>query len=263
MAEVTSYAPGTPSWVDLMTSDPEGARTFYAGLFGWEIEVGPPETGNYGMARLRGHNVAGLGGEPARDGMPTAWTTYIATDDVDGAVKRIADAGGEVMMGPMDVMGEGRMAVATDPTGAVFGMWQPGGHSGASLVNEPGTISWNELATRDLAAARRFYGAVFGYDWADVDTGEGGPLYATFVVGGRSVGGAMQMNDQWPAGIPSHWMPYFAVADADEAVAAVERLGGRVNVPPMDSPYGRFAIVADPQGGVFSVIDLSSAAQTQ
>jgi predicted enzyme related to lactoylglutathione lyase len=254
MAEVTSYAPGTPSWVDLQTSDPEGARAFYGELFGWELEVGGPETGNYALARLRGHNVAGLGGEPAPQGMPTAWTTYFATDDVDGTVKRITDAGGQVMIEPMDVMDQGRMAIASDPTGAVFGLWQAGKMPGASLVNEPGTLSWNELATRDLDGARRFYAAVFGHGWDDVDTGEGGPPYATFSVQGRSVGGGMQMDDSWPAQVPAHWRPYFTVDDTDAAVAAVGRLGGSVQMPPTDSPYGRMAAVSDPQGGNFSVI---------
>jgi uncharacterized protein len=250
MAEVTSYAPGTPSWVDLQTSDPEGARAFYGELFGWDIEVGPPETGSYGMARLRGHAVAGLGGEPP-EGAPTAWTTYIATDDVDGTVKRITDAGGRVMMEPMDIMDQGRMAIASDPTGAAFGLWQPGAMPGASLVNEPGSVSWNELSTGDLQAAKRFYSAVFGYGWDDVDTGEGGPPYATFSVGGPGVGGAMQMD-----GLPPHWTPYFAVEDTDAAVATVRRLGGSVMMEPTDSPYGRFAAVADPQGGMFCLITL-------
>jgi predicted enzyme related to lactoylglutathione lyase len=156
----------------------------------------------------------------------------------------------------MDVAAEGRMAIAADPTGAVFGVWQAGNHFGTALVNEPGAISWNELATRDVDAARRFYSAVFGYEWEDMDTGEGGPRYATFAVGGRAVGGALQMNDSWPAGVPAHWMPYFVVADTDQAAATVQRLGGTVNTPPMDSPYGRFAVVADPQGGVFSIIQL-------
>ena len=254
MAEVKSYAAGTPSWVDLMTSDPEASRNFYRELFGWELEVGPPETGHYTICRLRGHNVAGLGGEPAPDGTPTAWTTYIAVDDVDAAAGRITGNGGSLLMGPLDVMTQGRMAVASDPTGAVFGLWQAGEHVGATLVNEPGTVNWNELNSRDLATARQFYGAVFGYDWQDVDTGQGGPQYATFQVGGRDVGGALQMTDQWPAEVPSHWIVYFGVDDTDASVATIQRLGGAVLMPPTDSPYGRFAAVRDPQGAVFTVI---------
>ncbi len=258
MAEVKSYAPGTPSWVDLMTSDPEGARAFYGELFGWEFEIGGPETGNYTMCRVRGGSVAGMGGQPAPDGMPTAWTTYMAIDDADAAARRAADSGGTLTMEPLDVGAEGRMALATDPTGAVFGIWQAGNHTGASLVNEPGALSWNELATRDLDAARRFYSAVFGYGWEDVDTGPEGPPYATFSVGGQAVGGAMQMGDQYAAEVPSYWMPYFGVADPDAATATGQRLGGSVMMPPTDSPYGRFAVLRDPQGGVFTVIGMAA-----
>ncbi len=254
MGQVTSYASGTPAWVDLMTSDPEGSRRFYGELFGWDFQVGPAEAGHYTMCQLHGLDVAGMGGDPAPEPMPTAWTTYMAIDDADAAAKRIVDNGGQLMMGPMDVMDQGRMAVAIDPTGAVFGLWQAGRHHGASLVNEPGTVSWNQVETRDLDAARRFYSAVFGYSWDDVDTGPGGPAYATFSVQGRVAGGALKMDDSWPANIPAHWMPYFAVADTDAAVATVGRLGGTVQLPPMDSPYGRFAVVSDPQGGVFTVI---------
>jgi len=253
MAQVTSYAAGTPSWVDLMTSDPEGARGFYGGLFGWEFDVGPAEAGYYTICKLRGQYVAGIGGEPAPQGMPTVWTTYIATDDVDAAAKRIHDAGGRLNMEPTDVMDQGRMAIGVDPTGTVFGLWQARNHIGASLVNEPGAVVWNELATRDLDAARAFYTAVFGYDWEDLDTG-GGPRYATFAVGGRMTGGALQMNEQFPADIPSHWMVYFAVGDTDGTAAAAERLGGGVIAAPMDSPYGRFAVLRDPQGAAFTAI---------
>jgi len=130
---------------------------------------------HYTNCTLRGRNVAGMGGDPAPDGMPTVWTTYMAVDDADAAAKRGTGNGGALMMEPMDVMSLGRMAVATDPTGAAFGMWQAVDHIGSSLVNEPGAVTWTELATRDLDAAKRFYSAVFGYGWDDFDTGEGGP----------------------------------------------------------------------------------------
>jgi predicted enzyme related to lactoylglutathione lyase len=256
MAEVSSYQPGTPSWVDLMSRDPAASRRFYGELFGWELELGGPESGNYAMCRLRGKPVAGIGGEPAPEGLPTAWTTYFATDDVDAAIERISGNGGRINMPPVDIGAEGRMAVAADPTGAVFGVWRAGNHFGAALVNEPGAISWNELATRDLDAARRFYSAVFGHGWEDVDTGEAGPPYATFSVDGRAVGGAMQMTADWPAEVPSHWAPYFAVADPDDAVKRAVDLGAQVTLPPTDSPYGRFALLRDPQGAVFDVIRL-------
>lgn len=256
MAEVHSYEPGTPSWVDLATSDPEGARRFYSELLGWELEVGAAEFGHYTTARLRGRRVAGMGGEPAPEGMPTAWSTYFATDDADAAAERVTASGGTIAVAPMDIGAEGRMVIGVDPTGAMFGLWQAGNMFGAELVSEPGAVSWNELATRDLAAARRFYSAVFGYSWDDVDTGPGGPPYATFSVGGQLAGGVMEMTGDWPAQVPPHWTPYFAVADPDAVVKRAADLGGAVDMPPTDSPYGRFAAVRDPQGAAFDVIRL-------
>jgi predicted enzyme related to lactoylglutathione lyase len=257
MPEVKSYAPGTPCWVDLTTSDPDGARAFYSSLFGWELEVGPAETGYYAQAKARGLPVAGINGQPKPDELPVAWMTYLATDDLDDTVKRVLENGGTVTMAPMEVMGQGRMAIAIDPTGAAFGLWEAGAHFGAALMNEPGAVCWNELGTRDLGGARRFYSAVFGYEWEDVDTGEGGPEYATFAVEGRAVGGAYTMSDDMPAEVPPSWMADFAVEDADATVAKAEELGGGVNMPAVDSPYGRFAILRDTQGGVFSVIRLA------
>ena len=258
MPQVKSYAAGTPCWLDLMTSDPEAARTFYGGLFGWDLEVGPPETMSYTQARIGGLAVAGLSGERKPDDIPVAWTTYLASDDVDATVREIAAAGGTVNITPVDVMDQGRMAVATDPQGAVFGLWQAGRHIGSELVNEPGTVCWNELMTPDLDATRRFYSAVFGYDWDDVDTGEGGPPYATFAVDGRPVGGAMQLDPRQASTTPPSWMADFAVADADATVAKARELGGGVSVPATDSSYGRFAILTDPQGGAFAVIRLNT-----
>jgi uncharacterized protein len=253
MPEVTSYTAGMPSWVDLATSDPEGARSFYGRLLGWEFEIGAPEAMHYTNCTVNGKNVAGMGGDPAPEGTPTGWTTYMAADDVDAVAKRITDNGGQLMLDPMDVMEHGRMLVAIDPTGAVFGAWEARSHTGASLVNEPGAVTWNELATRDLETAQKFYGAVFGYGGDDVDTG-GGPLYRTFSVEGRPVGGAMQIPDDWPSGTPSHWMVYFEVADVDAAASEAERLGGGVMEPPRDSPYGRWTVLRDPQGGVFTAM---------
>jgi predicted enzyme related to lactoylglutathione lyase len=256
MPQVKSYAAGTPCWIDLATSDPEGARRFYGGLFGWDLEVGPAEAMYYTQARIGGLPVAGLMGEPKPEAVPVGWTSYFATDDVDGTAKRITDSGGAITMAPMDVMDQGRMAIATDPQDAVFGLWQAGRHIGSALVNEPGTICWNELMTPDLGATRRFYSAVFGYDWEDVDTGPNGPAYATFAVEDRQVGGAMQLDPRQVGGAPPSWMADFAVADTDATVETARQLGGGISVPATDSSYGRFAILRDPQGGAFAVIRL-------
>jgi uncharacterized protein len=258
MPEVTSYAPGVPCWVDLTTSDPDGARAFYGDVLGWQFEIGPAETGYYTQAQVRGHAVAGLQGQPRPDELPVAWCTYLATADVDITVKQILDNGGTITMAPMDIMGQGRMAVAIDPAGVVFGVWQGEAHIGATLVNEPGALCWSELGTRDLDVTRRFYSAVFGYTWDEVDTGPDGPPYMTFAVDGRGAGGAYLMGPQTPADVPPAWMVDFAVADTDAAVTRAEELGGGVSMPATDSPYGRFAILRDPQGGVFSVITLSA-----
>jgi predicted enzyme related to lactoylglutathione lyase len=251
MAEVTSYAEGTPCWVDLVTSDAAAARAFYGELFGWQFEIGPEETGYYTMCRVRGHDIAGIA---ESTDAPTAWTTYLATDDLARTVQRVVEASGKLLMEPMDVMEEGKLAVASDSTGAIFGMWQAGRHIGAGLVNDPGAPSWNEVATRDLETAREFYTRVFDYEWEPVDTGEGGHLYLLIKVGGHPVAGAMEMDDTWPAEIPPSWMAYFAVADVDAAVAAAERLGGIVHVAPTDAPFGRWSLITDPQGAAFTVI---------
>jgi predicted enzyme related to lactoylglutathione lyase len=253
MPEASSYAPGTPSWVDLYTSDPEGARAFYGQLFGWEFDIGPEEAGFYTICRVRGLSVARLG-QAMQEGMPTVWTTYIATDDVEATMQRVVEAGGEALMGPIDVMDQGRLAIASDVTGAVFGIWQAGKHTGAQLVNEPGGWIWNELYTRDLAAAQEFYTKVFGYGWEAFGTGDGGPAYQLLKVGENTVGGAMQIPADSPAGIPPHWMTYFAVEDTDTVIAAAERLGGTVEALAFDTPVGRIAVLRDPQSGVFSVI---------
>lgn len=259
MGERTSYQEGIPSWVDVMSSDPDAACAFYQGLFGWELEPNPdPETGYYTTARVRGKRVAGIAGMPA-EGMPTVWNTYFATDDVDKTVARIREHGGTVLMEPMTIGEHGRMAMATDPTGAAFGMWQAGSHTGAELVNEPGSFVWNELATRDLDVATDFYTAVFGLTTETLDTGEAGPRYRTLHAGGNVVAGSLQMDDNWGAEFPAHWMTYFSVADTDAAVARATELGGTVRVPATDSPHGRFAVLSDPQGGAFTVISMADA----
>jgi predicted enzyme related to lactoylglutathione lyase len=249
--EKSSYETGVPSWVDLTTSDPAAARDFYSGLFGWELVVGPDEMGNYTMAKLKGKDAAGLGGQPAPEGVPSAWTTYFAVADLDATIVRVEAEGGTVLMAPMDVGEAGRMAIAADPTGAVFGLWQAGEHIGAGLVNEPGTVIWNELHTHGLERAVDFYGNVLGHTYEEAPDA---PNYRMFKVGGEGVGGMNGLGADAQADVPDHWLTYFAVADTDGAVATVERLGGKVIGPPHDTPYGRMAVATDPQGAVFAVI---------
>ena len=254
MPEMTKYEPGTPSWVDLGTPDPNDASRFYSGLFGWSITEGPPEAGGYRMCLLDGKPVAGLGPQMNTD-MPPWWTTYISVADADETAAAIKADGGSVMMDPFDVLDVGRMAVAADPAGAVFSIWQPRLHAGAGIVNEPNTMCWNELTTREPQHSIEFYGAVFG--WTDKLLPMPGVDYTEFHIGDRGVAGMMPMEgDAWPAEIPNHWMVYFAVDNCDAAATLVEELGGKVVVPPTDVPPGRFAVLNDPQGAVFSVITL-------
>lgn len=254
--EMSSYPAGVPSWIDLSATDPDAAADFYSKLFGWTVPPGPPEAGGYRMAELRGKLVAGIGPQ-LQPGMPPNWATYIASDDVDATAKAVADAGGQTLAPPMDVLDAGRMGVFADATGAAFGVWQARQHQGAQLANEPVSLAWNELATRDLDAAKAFYTSVFGWRPNTVDVG-GGATYTECLLGDRSVAGLTTMDENFPPEVPAHWRVYFAVADTDATIAKVTELGGAVHVPPMDIPQGRFAAVADPQGAFFSVIALSA-----
>ncbi|WP_214369012.1 VOC family protein [Pseudonocardia sp. H11422] len=248
--EMTSYPPGTPSWADLGSPDPAAAAQFYGGLFGWSCEEGPPETGGYRICVRNGRPVAGIG-RSQLPGRPY-WTTYICVSDADTTAKAVGDAGGHVHVEPMDVMAFGRMAAFADPTGAAFSVWQPRDHIGSGLWNEPGACCWNELTTRDANAAAGFYRAVFG--WSTKHEPVGPMTYTMWMRGDDPVGGMLVMDDKWPADIPAHWMVYFAVSDTDAAAARAQGLGGSVAVPPTDIPPGRFAVLNDPHGAVFSVI---------
>jgi predicted enzyme related to lactoylglutathione lyase len=255
------YPPGTPSWIELSTPDTDASAKFYGELMGWgATESGPAEeTGGYRMFQQGEKNVGGLMGH-MQTGQPTAWMTYVSVADADETAEKVKAAGGSVFVEPMDVMDIGRMAVFADPTGAVFGIWQPKTFLGADLVNEPNSLCWNEVLTRDADAEKAFYGEVFG--WSAGRPGfEGAPeTYTVWELGEKRVGGMMQMDDEhFPAELPPHWSVCFAVADCDAIVAKARELGATITMEPMDMPIGRFAGIVDPQGASFSVMQPEAA----
>jgi predicted enzyme related to lactoylglutathione lyase len=263
MTKVESYAPGTPCWVDIQCADLGASQAFYADLLGWEYEQmelgGVPA---YPVATFEGDRVAGL--MPAgEDGGPQMWSTHISVANAEETAAKVAAAGGKVLAPPFEVFDLGRAAVCADPDGAVFELWEPGGFAGAERVNGPGTLTWNELGTRDIEGAKAFYGAVFGWvaDEHELQRADGGPgpaIYVEWLLDGKDVGGMMDISGVLPAEVPTHWLVYFGVSDTDAAVAKVKAAGGDVRFGPVDIPAGRFAVVTEPNAdpGVFAVIQL-------
>lgn len=252
---MATYLNGTPSWVDLGSPDIDASAVFYGALFGWTTtEPGPvEETGGYRMFMKDGKNVAGLG--PAQEGMPIVWTTYFAVDDADKTAELVKTNGGAVFVEPMDVMDAGRMAIFADTAGAVFGVWQAGQHTGAELVNEPGSLTWNELLARDIPGAKQFYAGALGLEPSEVQMDPGLPPYVVLNVGERGVAGVLPMGAEFPAEVPSHWLVYFAVDDADASAAKAASLGAEVMREPFDVPnVGRIAGITGPHGENFCVI---------
>jgi uncharacterized protein len=251
----TPWPDGTPCWVDLGASDIPKAISFYASQFGWDIEPGGPEVGGYSIARLDGRLVAAVGPIMGPPGTPSAWTTYFASADADATATAIISAGGQIAMGPMDVMDQGRLVVASDVTGAVFGVWQGRNHTGAQVANVPGAFTWSEHMSRDFEGAKAFYAAVFGYEYGDMSSD--GFSYATLLINGQQVvGGIGAFPGGDDAGHRAFWSVYFGATDTDKAVDTATGNGGRLIRPAADSPYGRMAIVADPEGAVFSLISI-------
>jgi len=243
------YAPGTPCWVSLMVHGMEATQRFYGELFGWEFTPGPPQLGPYARALLDGYEVAGIGRLPPERQLPVAWTPYLASEDVDRTAATVRHCGGTVGVGPLDAGNAGRMAIVSDPGGAVFGLWQAAAHPGIALYGLPGTPAWSELLVRDTASVTMFYRTVFGYE--EEPYGSDG---VTLALKGRPVAAVHGMGRALPRDRGSHWLTYFEVAETDEAVNQVIELGGRVVKPPADTAFGRTATVADPEGAVFSLV---------
>lgn len=247
----SEYAPGTFSWVDLATSDTEGAKRFYADLFGWETDDLPAGEGVvYTMCRIGDSNVAAIA-ELMQDqremGIPPHWNNYVTVDDVDATTERAGELGATVMAPPFDVMDAGRMSVLQDPTGAFLMLWQAGENIGADLVNEPGSLTWNDLNTPDPDRAQEFYGALFGWSFEKVP---GDFDYWVIRNGERTNGGMLRFEDG-----PPFWLPYFAVENVDDSAAKADATGGGKHAGPMTVPNGRISVLNDPAGAVFAVYE--------
>ncbi|MEV7782650.1 VOC family protein [Kitasatospora sp. NPDC088351] len=238
-------AQGTPCWVSLMTDDLAGARAFYGGLLGWTYTPGPGQLGAYVRAELGGTPVAGLGVSSVT-GFPVQWTTYFAVDSADRTAQQVRECGGTVAVGPLQAEQAGRLAIAADVSGAVFGLWEGGEHLGREAGPEPGGPAWAELLTPDEPGSAAFYGAVLG---RPVESSAGG---SALLVNGRPVAGIRHSGEL--RGHPPRWRVHFAVRDAALTAGRAVELGGGVLVEPQETERGRVARLADPQGGHFSVL---------
>lgn len=248
MGTRTRHAPGSFSWVDLTTSDSGGAKKFYAGLFGWEFEDNeiPGDGGVYTMCKVGDGYVAALA--PATDQFPPHWNSYVTVASADEAAAKAKELGANVIEEPFDVMEAGRMALFQDPTGAMLCVWEPRDSIGATLVNDPGSLTWNELHTPDPAKALEFYTGLFGWSSEEMDTPEGAPSYSVVRVGERSNGGVTAAQE----GEPPNWLPYFTVEDRDAAAEKAKQLGA-TELARVDMPQGQIAVFTDPQGAPFGV----------
>jgi uncharacterized protein len=271
MPERDGYLPGVPCWIDTSQPDPEAAVEFYSGLFGWEFEdVMPPGSeGKYFIARLRGGDVAAVGSLPEGAPREAAWNTYVWVESADDAAAKASDADGRVVMEPFDVMDAGRMAVLADPEGAAFCVWQAKEHKGARIVNEHGALNFNGLNTRDVGAAERFYGALFGWGRFDLPGGQAWTLpgYGDYleqltpgirkmtaefgVAGFEDVVAAINAIGGDDTDTPAHWSVTFGTDDADATAQKATELGGEVVAPPFDAPFVRMTVLRDPQGATF------------
>lgn len=254
MTTITAPRPhGAFTWLDLTTTDLEGAKRFYQQVFGWEyLDIGE-QFGHYHYALANGRAAAGIGQPPPDMPMPPVWTIYLAS--AEGDLARLKDLGGQVMLEPMTVGDAGKMTIGVDPTGAAFGLWQPIDFIGAAVEAEHGSLAWSEVNTRDAAAACEFYGQLFGLTAHKLE----GQEYFIMQRGEEMFFGVMQMDEQW-GDLPPHWMGYFAVDNTDAALERVLAAGGSIGAPAFDTPYGRMAVIVDPYGATISIVQLPAQA---
>jgi predicted enzyme related to lactoylglutathione lyase len=252
VGERTEYAPGTFSWADLSTTDQEGAKRFYQGLFGWEVDDQPVGEGVvYSLMRKGGKRAAAISPQPEQQreaGVPPLWNSYVTVEDADASAERAGGLGATLHSPPFDVMDVGRMAVIQDPQGAFFMIWQPRASFGAEVVNEPGALTWNELSTSDMDAAASFYGDLFGWK-LDPFEGSSDP-YLVIKNQDRGNGGIRPLD---PPGMPPNWLVYFATEEIESGMAKAAELGGTIVAGPVDIGIAKVAVVQDPQGATFAL----------
>ena len=259
MGKIESYVPGSFCWAELATTDPEGAKKFYAEMFDWTATDMPSPGGMYTIFQCEGNDAAAMYG--GRPDVPPHWGVYFSVSDVNESAAKVAPAGGTILAGPFDVMDAGRMATAKDPQGAVFSLWQAKRNIGATHGGPLNMVCWPELATTDPAGAVKFYSGIFGWK-TKPETGVEGAEYVEWINGQQAMGGLMPMRGEQWKGVPPHWMMYVSVADCDERAAKARQLGATICVPPTDIPnVGRFSVITDAQGAVFSLVQLTARPQ--
>ncbi|MET7922172.1 VOC family protein [Streptomyces avermitilis] len=253
----TRFVTGAPNWLDIGTPDIDGATSFYGGLFGWQFRSAGPDAGGYGFFQLSGKTAAG-GMQTTPEQGPPSWTVYFQSPDAEATAKAAEQAGGSVFLPPMDVMGQGHMAILADQAGVPFGVWQPGRTKGLDVAGAPGSLCWIELYTPDIARAAAFYNKVFGWETSAVPFPGG--TYTSINPAGTEpeamFGGAVPLQDDpTEAESGAYWLPYFEVEDTDATVAKAQELGGKIRMPATDlEGVGRPARLADPYGARFAVI---------
>ncbi len=259
MPEMTRHEFGTFNWLDLSTTDIEGAKAFYGAMFGWEFEPQVVEGELiYTVCTLNGLEVCGLEGTMGEDD-PPRWNVYTCVEDVDATSNRAVELGGKIEIGPMDIFDAGRMSFISDPQGARLGLWQPREHLGVQVMFEPGTFMWAEIMTWDAEATNAFYKGLHGWDTV---ADHNNPNYTLYVPGGdasRSVylAGQLAMDENFDKSIPTYWGIYLQVSDTAETLRRCVELGGEQVMPATEIAQGNFAVMKDPQGAYFNVLQPS------
>jgi predicted enzyme related to lactoylglutathione lyase len=258
MQETTTRLTNRPAWVDLATPDAAASREFYSSLFGWQMDVSDdPQYGGYATASIGGKSAAGIGPKQSEQ-QPTVWSLYIGSDDLEALARKVTEAGGNIITPPFDVGDQGRMAVFQDPTGGFINAWQTSGMSGFGVTDVPNAFGWAELNARGVENAVPFYEKVFGWTTKTTPASAEAPAYNEFQLDGESVLGAYEMNPAIPAGVPSYWLVYFIADDIDATFRKAIDAGAQQVLPPQEYPGGRFAILTDPQGASFGLLETSA-----